>query len=334
VDAIGSKDAPFPRPVLASTFDERFETPLQYNWNLTLEREIMPDWLARAGYVGSASNYGRRTYQLNAADRTVAGATTGNTDARRLFAPTIGNLSQYTEDRRSNYHSMQLSLQKRFSKGFTFRTNYTWSKALGDYNPEVVPWFADGSIDRMQYGPLDIDRRHRIVISWVWELPTLRSDNPFVKHVVNGWQWTGIGQYQTGTPYEVTSGRDNSLDGIGDDRAQLTGTAVDAPSGADKRVWFNGSAFAANALGTYGTIGPNAFTGPGLYSYDMGLFKRFTITERVNLQFRAEFFNVFNQVNFNNPNTNVAGGGFGTITSTHPFAGDPRIMQFGLKLSF
>ena len=334
VDAIGSKDAPFPRPVLAATFDDRYETPLQYNWNLTLEREIFPDWLARVGYVGSASNYGRRSYQLNAADSHVPGATTGNTDARRLFAPEIGNLSQYTEDRRSNYHSMQLSLQKRFSQGLTFRANYTWSKSLGDYNPEVVPWFADGSIDRMQYGPLDIDRRHRVVLSWVWQLPTVRSENALVKFLINGWEWSGIGQFESGAPYEVTSGRDNSLDGIGDDRAQLTGTAVEPASGLDKRVWFNSDAFARNDVGTYGTIGPNAFTGPSIYSYDMGVFKRFVVTERVSVQFRTEFFNVFNQVNFANPNTNVSGGGFGTITSTHSFAGDPRILQFGLKLAF
>ena len=66
----------------------------------------------------------------------------------------------------------------------------------------------------------------------------------------------------------------------------------------------------------------------------MGVFKRFLVTERINVQFRAEFFNVFNQVNFAVPNSNVSGGGFGTITATHAFAGDPRIMQFGLKLQF
>jgi hypothetical protein len=341
VDAIGSKDAPFPRPVLAATFDDRYETPLQYNWNLTLEREVIQDLLLRVGYVGSASNYGRRTFQLNAAQY-IPGkgadgkdlSTTGNTDKRRLFAPEIGNLNEYTEDRRSNYHSLQISLQKRFSRGLTFRTNYTWSKAMGNYNPEVVPWFADGSIDRMQYGPLDVDRQHRLVLSWVWELPTVRSENAFVKFLINGWEWSGIGQYESGAPYEVTSGRDNSLDGIGDDRAQLTSASIDPAAGADKRVWFNADAFARNDVGTYGTIGPNAFTGPHIYSYDMGLFKRFLITERINLQFRAEFFNVFNQVNFASPNTNVSGGGFGTITSTHSFAGDPRILQFGLKLAF
>ena len=107
-----------------------------------------------------------------------------------------------------------------------------------------------------------------------------------------------------------------------------------APSGADKRVWFNPAAFAINDVGTFGTLGRNVLYGPRLYSLDMGIFKNFRITEQASVQFRAEFFNIFNQVNFNNPNTTVTGGGFGAITSTNPAGGDPRIIQFGLKLAF
>jgi hypothetical protein len=340
VQAIGSPDAPFPRPVLAVTYDERQETPLQYNWNLTLEREIFPAWLARAAYVGSASNYGRDGFQLNAA-RYIPGtdasgralSTTGNTDSRRIFAPEIGNLNYLTQDRRSYYHSLQTSLTKRFSQGFTVLANYTWSKALGDYHDQVVPWFVPGG-NNLRYGPLEIDHRHRFVMSWVWDLPNAPTANPFVRQVLHGWQWTGIGQYQTGGPYTVTSGRDNSLDGIGGDRAKLTGVSSTAPAGSDKRVWFNRGAFAVNDLGTFGEVGAGAFTGPHIYSWDMGFFKSFRFTERVNLQFRAEMFNIFNQVNFANPNTNVSGGGFATITSTQSYAGDPRIIQFGLKLLF
>lgn len=337
VEAIGSRDAPFPRPVLAATFDERYETPLQYNWNLTLEREILPDWLARAGYVGSASNYGRRTFQLNAADSNVA---TGGTDARRIFAAGgIGSLNMYTEDRRSNYHSMQVSLQKRFSQGFTFRATHTWSRALGDYGVdsrgnEVVPWFAPATVDRLLYGPLDIHRAHRFVLSWVWDLPTTNSANAVVRQIVNGWQWSGLGQFQTGQPYTITSGQDNSRDGIGNDRAIHTGADIAPAAGADKRVAFNPAAFAVNPSNTYGTVGAGAFTGPHIYSYDMGIFKNFRITERVNLQFRSEYFNIFNQVNFRNPESNVSGGGFGSSTAVHAIAGDPRILQFGLKLTF
>jgi hypothetical protein len=331
VQSIGAPDAPFPRPVLLTTYDGRQETPLQYNWNLTVEREILPEWLARLAYVGSASNYGRQTIQLNPAQY-IPGSRLG-TDARRLFAPELGNIEYFTENRRSYYHSLQLSLTKRFSQGFTVLANYTLSKALGDYNDEVAPWNIPGA-NSLRYGPLGIDHRHRLVTSWVWELPKAPVTNPALRQMLHGWQWTGGGVYQSGGPYTVTSGRDNSQTGIGRDRAKLTGTNPNAPAGADKRQWFNPAAFAVNDVGTFGEVGAGAFYGPHIFGWDMGFLKNFRFTERVNLQFRAEMFNTFNQVNFNNPNTNVSGGGFGTITSTQSYAGDPRIIQFGLKLVF
>jgi hypothetical protein len=332
VDKIGAADAVFPSPVLASTYDGRQETPLQYNWNLTIEREIVPQWVARAAYVGSASNYGRQTFQLNSAVPS-AGATTGTTDARRLFAPDLGNLGYYTEDRRSYYHSMQLTMIKRFSQGFTFRGAYTWSKALGDYNGPVQPWYYPDA-NGFRYGPLDIDHRQRFVMSWVYDLPTVATENAFVKHVINGWQWTGLTEFQTGQPLTFTSGRDNSLTGLNADRAILTGQPLEAPAGSDKRIGFNRDAFARNAVGTFGDTGVGIMTGPSQYTWNMGIFKNFRVTERINVQLRSEYFNVFNQVNLANPNTNHSSGGFGNITSTHAFSGDPRIIQFGLKLLF
>ncbi len=264
---------------------------------------------------------------------------TGSTDSRRLFAPELGNIDYFTEDRRSYYHSMQLTLNKRLSQGFTVLANYTWSKALGNYSGsageavEVAPWNVPNA-DSYVYGPMDFDYRHRFVVSWVWELPKAPTDNAFLKGLLHGWQANGIGQYQSGGAYTITSGRDNSQTGINRDRAKFTGVSVDPPAGSDKTVWFNPAAFAVNDVGTFGTVGRGAFYGPSLFSWDMGFFKTFTFTEQVNLQFRAEMFNIFNQVNFNRPNTNVSGGGFGRITSTHPNAGDPRIIQFGLKLAF
>jgi carboxypeptidase family protein len=331
IESIGDPNAPFPRPVLISTYDDRQDSPLTYNWNLALEREILPEWVARAAYVGSSSLYGRTTKQLNPA-RYIPGSTLG-TDARRLFAPDLGSIDYYTEDRKARYHSLQLSLTKRFTRGFTVLANYTFSKSLDTYGDFVMPWYFPNG-DRMQYGPSDYDHRHRAVVSWVWDLPKLPAGNAFAKHVINGWQWTGIGQYQTGAPFNIKSGRDNSLTGLGNDRPKLTGVSAAAPSGADKRVWFNPAAFAVNDVGTFGELGRNVFYGPQLYSFDMGLFKIFPIKERASVQFRAEFFNIFNQVNFNNPNTTVTGGGFGNITSTSPAGGDPRIIQFGLKLAF
>jgi hypothetical protein len=343
LDSIGTKDVPFPGPIGISTFDERLETPLIYNWNLSIEREVIPEWLARIAYVGSALNYGRTVKQLNPAVYTPGDGR--GVDARRLFAADgIGGIDYATQDRRSNYHSMQLSLTKRFSRGFTVNTNYTWSKSIDTYNDEtsdgtVTPWYWPGG-DSFHKGPSNFDHRHRYVLSWVWDLPKAPGNNGFTRYLINGWQWTGIGQYQTGSPFTIRSGRDNSGTGLGRDRAILTGVSTE-PTGGDKRNWFNPAAFAVNPVGTFGTIGKNTMYGPSLTSWDMGMFKTFQFGERFSTQFRAEFFNIFNQTNFDNPvnssNGNFAAigaGGFGNLTRTSAVGGDPRILQFALKFAF
>jgi hypothetical protein len=347
LDTVGTADAPFPKPVGISTFDERLEAPLTYNWNLAFEREIFPEWLARLAYVGSSSLYGRDTKQLNPAVY-IPGSSLG-TDARRLFAAdAIGGIDYATQDRRAHYHSMQLSLVKRFSRGFTVNANYTWSKSMDNRGDYVAPWYWPNG-DAFQKGPSEFDHKHRLVLSWVYDLPKMSSGNGFVKTIVNGWQWSGIGQYQTGSPFTVKSGADNSRTGLGNDRAVLTGVSLTPVALAglaadDKRNWFNPAAFGRNDLGTFGTLGRNTYYGPQLFSWDMGMFKEFRVKERFQAQFRAEFFNIFNQVNFDNPggsggnsvstNLSVGQGGFGVLTRTLPGGGDPRIIQFGLKLAF
>jgi hypothetical protein len=331
VENIGQPDAPFPRPVIVNTYDPRMETPLTYNWNLTLERELLPEWLGRAAYVGSATNYGRTTIQLNPA--VYRPGDTRGVDARRLLAPLYGNVSLFDQDRRAYYHSLQTSLTKRLSRGFTISTNYTWSKVIDTYN-NVVPYNIPDT-GRMLRGPSDFDHKHRYVISYVWELPKAPGNHALVRTVLHGWQWSGAGQYQTGSPLTITSGRDNSQTGLGADRAKLTGVSPKVPAGSDKRVWFNRAAFAVNDVGTFGEVGKGALYGPALFGWDMGVYKNFRMRESLNVQFRAEFFNIFNQTNFNNPVTNTSGGGFGSITSTlSGDAGDPRIMQFALKFVF
>jgi hypothetical protein len=348
IDTIGTPTVPFPAPVGISTYDERLETPLTYNWNLALEREVIPEWLARVAYVGSSSLYGRDTKQLNPSVY-IPGSTLG-TDARRLFAAGgIGGIDYATQDRRAHFHSLQLSITKRFSRGFTVNSNYTWSKSIDNRGDYVAPWYWPNG-DKFQMGPSDFDHKHRLVLSWVWDLPKVSSANGFAKVILNGWQWSGIGQYQTGSPFTIKSGADNSRTGLNNDRAVLTGisltpVALAGLAANDKRNWVNPAAFARNDLGTFGTLGRNTYYGPGLTSWDMGLFKEFRITERVRTQFRAEFFNILNHANFDNPggtgtgasitsNMSVGQGNFGVLSRTNPAGGDPRIIQFGLKLAF
>jgi hypothetical protein len=331
LEGVGRRDAPFPHPVSANSYDKQFNTPLTYNYNLTLEREVLPGWMARAAYVGSKVTGGQNSISLNPAIY-VPGATTGTTDARRALQP-YGAIQTYVQEGWSQYHAMQLTLNRRFSGGFTINSNYTLANSIGNFGGELIPYFMHQDPALVE-GPLDEMRRHRFVTSWVLDVPDLETTNAAVRAVLNGWQVTGIVQYQTGAPYTITTGTDISRDGIGGDRAKTTGVSLDPPAGADQTVWFNPAAFAAGDVGTFGTVGRGAYFGPSTHFWDMGLSKNMVFNDDMSVQFRAEFFNIFNQVNFANPATAVNSASFGRITSTHANQGDPRIMQFGLKFVF
>src|SRR5687767_5005320 len=228
---------------------------------------------------------------------------------------------------------MQLTLNRRFSRGFTINSNYTLANVVGNFGDELIPYFMDQDPALVE-GRLDQMRRHRFVTSWVLDIPDLGTSNVLAQAVLNGWQLTGIVQYQSGSPFTITSGADISRDGIDNDRAKTTGISLDPPAGSDQTVWFNPAAFAAGDVGTFGTVGKGAYTGPSTHYWDMGLSKNMRFSDDMGVQFRAEFFNIFNQVNFANPSTTVNSASFGRITGTHANQGDPRIMQFGLKFVF
>lgn len=339
-DTVGTTRAVFPRPVLISTFGDEYKVPITYNFNLTFEREVVTGLMARAAYVGSRNRNGRRGIQLNYADKNIPGATTGNTDSRRLYAADgLGNVDSQVQDRRSNYNSMQLTVSKRYSHGFTITSNYTLSKVEGNFGDEsnIIPYLLPQD-ESLLWGPQEQDHRHRFTTSWVMDLPGGDMEGP-LKWVLGGWQWTGVMQFQTGRPFNITSGQDNSLDGLGNDRAKLTGQPTEPQPSLTCAsqpcvYWFNPAAFAVNDRGTFGDVPKGYLYGPSLQTWDMGLFKNFRFTNDMNVQFRAEFFNIFNQVNFDVPVTNRSGGGFGTITRTDRGFGDPRIIQFGLKFVF
>jgi hypothetical protein len=287
---------------------------------------------------------GRFTVQLDPSVY-VPGATTATTDARRLFAASgIGQVNLQVQNRESIYNSLQLTISKRYRHGFTVTSNYTLSKVVGNFGDEVIPYneFNLDKRDPLVWGPLFQDHRHRFTTSWVWDLPGGTIDGP-MKWVLGGWQWSAVMEYQTGQPFNIISGQDNSRRGIGSssDRAKLTGQPLAPPAGSDPLLWFNPAAFAANDVGTFGNTPKGYLYGPSLHDWNMGLFKNFKVNNDVKVQFRVEFFNIFNQVNFDIPGTTpsdnriaVNSANFGKITRTVPGVGDPRIVQFGLKFVF
>lgn len=341
------KNAPFPGPVLVITYDPanggKQLTPVVYSYNLTLERQLAGDWLLRTAYVGSQSRHLTESLELNPS--VYKAGSTQSTDARRALQP-YGSISQASQDINSGFNSLQLTAQRRFSKGLTVLANYTWSKSIDDlpYNQGVtgvsagnnspIPWNFSGrhQVDR---GPSEFDHRHRFVASYVWALPQLGHANPVLRTVAGGWQLNGIVTLQSGGPLTILAGKDQSGTGLGSDRANYLGGnpyGAGACGAAGPCVnYLVPGAFALPAAGTFGNVGKGALRGPSLKNWDMGIFKEFhLIKEAYRLQFRGEFFNTLNRVNFNNPGVTSTAGGFGSITG----AGDPRIGQLALKFLF
>lgn len=305
------------------------------NWNFILERQLASDLLVRAAYIGA-----KGTHLLVAGEQNAAvygpGATTGNLNQRRPYAQ-IGSLVLGSGSAWSKYQSGQFTLEKRFTRGFSVLTSYTFAKSsdissygtveLNNVGPNPYNWNANRGLS-------DFDIAHRFVASGVWTLPAFKDANWLVHGVLGGWQSNAIFSAQSGLPLTVFSGVDNALAGIGVNFADHTGAdwriSGDRSKSEEIRRWFNTAAFKTNALGTFGTGGRGQLRAPGAWNLDYSLFKHFQVTEAVKLQFRGEFFNVFNHANLGGPNTSVISATFGQITS----AGSPRIVQLSLKVVF
>ncbi len=342
------KDAIFPLPVLAITNEPTgvYKVPVMYNWNLTLEHQLASDVLVRVAYVGSHGSHLNEAIELNPA--VYRPGSTLSTDARRLF-PGFQFISLASEQGNSHYNSLQLGLEKRLSHGLTILANYTWAKSYDDMpfaagsggpadgNSLALPWYLPNDT-RLDRGLSDFDVAHRFVVSYVWQLPALAKSGALVRTVAGGWQFSGIFSAQTGTPLSMLAGKDQSQTNLNRDRAVQTGPAYGP--GACKNVapcvdYINPNSFALPALGEFGNVGKGALRFPGQVVSDMGFFKNIPVRERWKLQFRAEFFNLFNRVNYKQPDQSnqvdtVSAGGFGSIRQ----ANDPRIGQLALKLIF
>ncbi|MFL6452347.1 MAG: carboxypeptidase regulatory-like domain-containing protein [Bryobacteraceae bacterium] len=349
------RNAAFPAPVLVVTYDPanggKQLTPTVYNWNVSLERQLSSTWLLRLAYVGSRSTHLQESVELNPAVYG-PGATAGNTDARRAFR-NYGSISQASQDINSIYHSAQVTVQKRLSHGVSLLANYTWAKSL-DTLPagmaistidqssySAIPWSFPGR-HQNDYGPSEFDRTHRFILSYVWDLPKLTGHSAWLRYTVGGWQWTGIFTAQNGAPFTVRAGTDRSLTGLGSDRASFVGN-VDPYGGnacgntAPCVNFLNPAAFTVAPLGQFGNVGKGSLRGPNYINVDSGLFKDIPVkSEAVRFQFRAEFFNVFNRVNYDLPAGDSRtpaynGANFGSLNRALE---RERIGQLALKLLF
>lgn len=350
---IGNGIVDLPRNVVFNTLDSRFMRGYIQSWNFTIQRQLPLKLVASAGYVATRMTgflgYEERNYGL-----------VGGGAASRIYFPQTGrNVSLAVVNRLGNsaYDSLQVTLDRRFSEGFLLNTAYTWSKCIslagfgnsGDRVEIKIPAYY--RLNRAQCG---IHTPHRFTANGIWQLPFGQgkrwAQSGAAAVILGGWQINGALMLQSGNPFTVSS----------------SGASLNAPESSQRADWIGGNEKPRKLGGVgrgipfydwrqwapvteprFGTAGYNILLGPGIVNLDLGLFRQFRITERVNLQFRAEAFNATNTPHFANPSGNISNlvlnsdGSFRTgvfevtgVRNTGREGIDERVFRFGLRLGW
>jgi Carboxypeptidase regulatory-like domain len=258
----------------------------------------------------------------------------GNTGCPADGIPVFSSIFAQDTMGNSNYHSLQVSAEKRFSKGLQFEAAYTWSKSF-DYGSSFED-IVDPLNFHKSYSLSQFDARHRFVFSYVWQPPFPKLEGTAGK-LVDGWAFSGITTFQSGFPIRITSSDDLELmysyDFLTPGEPNMVAPFHKLDPRGPNHLAFDPASFSEPSQPT-GVIGSSPRTvccGPGIGNFDFALLKDTNLTERARVQFRAEFFNVFNHAQFVNPDANFSDGSdFGTVKN----ARDPRLIQFALKLLF
>ena len=321
--------------------------PYTQTFNLGVQNSFANNWMLDLGYVGSVGRKFPRLFSFNQAfGPSFAGVPALGNLGGPLFpafgdlpAPGLGSYLMESNSN-SNYNSLQATVTKRFSYGLQMLLSYTWSHSMDDYSATPVSDITllpgDMVNQAHNYGPSDFDRRQRFVGSFLYNLPgAYHGGSGFAKGLVNSWSVSGIVTLQSGVPFSIL-GSDSLFAVTQGDLAtgRTVQSAIKSGNVVDRlNAYFDTSAFVAPTADTtdFGTLGRNIIRGPKQINTDFSIFKAFPVTEAQKLEFRAEFFNLFNNVNFANPVSVVTSGNFGQIAQTTT---GPRVLQFALKYNF
>jgi hypothetical protein len=351
----------FPQYALWIVLPQNLKPTTLYQWNATYQRQFGTDWLASITYMGNKTAHLWTGEELNPAIYSPSvcaeftkGCTTSNTNQRKLLnqlnpsqGQYFGNLDVLDDGANATYNAALISIQKRLSRGVTFLANYTWSHCISDadFAGDIAgPGYMNPTNRRADRGDCNFDIRHIFNSSIVATSPV--KGNTFWTHLLANWQLAPLVRMTSGAPLNVLTGTDASLSGVDLDRPNLVPGVNPYPAnwGSNLPQYLSAIAFTPNAPGTYGNLGRDTLRGPGLIQFDASLSRIFDLHEAIRLEVRAEAFNVINHTNFVAPATgtgipgistsgiqlNLNSSSFGQITT----AGDPRILQFALKLYF
>ena len=312
-----------------------WKTGYVQSYNFGLQASPLRNVVIDVGYAGSVSTHLPSTRNLNQP----APSPTGTVASRRPY-PQFGNVSFLDSSASANFNSLQVLIERRFSKGLQLAASYTWSKSLdtvGDGSGDAsAPPYAN-NVRGTMYGPSSFDERQRLVLSYVYELP-FGAGKKYLAGVrgvpgwfVGGWVLAGIATFNSGRPFTVVVSKDQSnTGGSSIDRPNLVGDPYQVAGGRTVDHWFNNAAFALAPFGTMGNVGRNTLLGPRFDNIDFSLLKNAALGEHTRLQFRAETFNLFNHPNFDLPNRTVDSAQAAGIFSAEA----SRQIQLALKIVF
>ena len=359
---IGSGQVLLAPPALVA-YDHEGKTPTTYAFNLGVQYKLPLESVLDVSYVGTvashllqrrninAPNYGAAYLAKNQdptlAPSSIPGATALSVDFLRPYQG-FGNISYIEPASSSNYHSLQTSLNRRFSKGLLLGVNYAWAKALGTQFQDLpgINSFGAPRIDGNQraanYAPQDFDRRHNFNVNWVYQLPRA-TDNHMLGHALNNWQLSGIYRYQSGAPYNIsytipgigvytltgTSASGGGANGVIEGaRIALIGNPGSGHS-SDPYRQFDTSAFAVPKPGSLGLeSGRNFLYRNPINSWDLSLAKRFSFKERGAVELRLDAFNAFNKTQFENVNSTLVVRSLTDPTPTNlPFDANGKLVN-------
>ncbi len=372
-----------PKISFAFVTDPNFRTPYSENFNYGFQYQLTKTTALEAVYVGSLGRKLISTIDVNPPQptaeiaqlnngflnedcaRVLAGCINATTDANASLQ-NIGALDTNKSNGISASHELQVTLDKKYSHGLSFRAAYTLSKTtdiLSGFRARSST-YTDPFNPRLDHGLADFDATHRFVFSGSWELPIDRPfrGNRLMKKVTEGWQANVITTFQSGQPFTIFSNNDNSLQGNFLDRPNLigkitridprqvstfsgsaancSGQTTDANGNISGNFYFNPTAFdcqfnndlhlAPGSLASFGDLGRNTLRGPGINNWDISFLKKTKLSENKSLELRGEMFNAFNHAQFLNPDRNGFDGTFGQVSQTR----GPRLVQFALKFYY
>jgi len=338
-----------------SPFQLNFTNAFIQQYTFDVQRELGTSWLLDLAYVGSRGLHLPRETdpnQRNNSDPTQCLGSTGCPRPYRLYSG-----FSYTEaSGSSSYNAFQAKVQRQFARGLSLIASYTWSKSMdtasGAFGDTRNTNFPQNSRDSAAEKALsDFDYRNRFSLAYVYQLPfgsrIWKLDNQRLNYLIKNWQLSGVALAQSGPHFtpnlsgDVSGADETEIIGQPTDRPDVSGSGF-YPAKRTPNQWVLPSGFSTPAQFTFGNAGRNILQGPGISSWDFSIIRNFRFKESMNLQFRAEMFNIFNHANFDIPMRDLASPSFGIIFNTLPpiagqtsgGPGDPREVQFGLKFTW